>query len=255
MTNETRLYNSVAPLRNVAALVALIERVQKRGPGLPGMATFYGPSGYGKTTSAVYAANRFQAYQVQVKSVWGARKFCEAVLVDLGIKPARTIADMVDQISEELARTGRPLLIDEADHLVQRRMIEIVRDIYESSGASVILIGEELLPQKLQQWERVHGRMLDWVGAQPGNIDDVGHLAPIYCPSISLADDLKEYLLRVSQQSIRRICINLERVREFAVTRGLDHVARSDWGKANFFTGEAPGPRRELSSGVRRAIA
>lgn len=241
------LYNSVAPLRNVAALSALIDRVQKRAHGLPGMATFYGPSGYGKTTASVYAANRFDAYQVQVKSVWTQRKFCEAILTDLGVRPSRTIADMVDQISEELARTGRPLLIDEADHLVARRMIEIVRDIYESSGATVILIGEELLPQKLQKWERVHGRMLDWVGAEPGCLQDVGHLAPIYCRDITLADDLKEYLLKVSQLSIRRICINLERVREFAVTHGMTRVEMKNWGKAHFFTGEAPAPRRKLA--------
>lgn len=247
MAEDAGLYNSVAPLRNVAALVALIDRVQRRASGLPGLATFYGPSGFGKTTAGVYAANRFQAYQVQVKSVWTGRKFCEAILTDLAIRPHRTIADMVDQISEELARTGRPLLIDEADHLVARNMIEIVRDIYESSGATVILIGEELLPQKLQKWERVHGRMLDWVGAEPGCIGDVGHLSPIYCRGIELSPDLQDYLLKVSQRSIRRICINLERVREFAETRGLDKVDLSDWGKADFFTGEAPAPRRKLA--------
>lgn len=42
-------------------------------------------------------------------------------------------------------------------------MVEIARDIYEGSGSPVILIGEEHLPKKLEQWEHVHGRMLDWV--------------------------------------------------------------------------------------------
>jgi chromosomal replication initiation ATPase DnaA len=255
MTDEERLYNSVAPLRNVAALVALIDRVQKRSHGLPGMATFYGPSGFGKTTAAVYAANRFQAYTVQIKSTWRSKKFCQAILQDLAIKPAKTTADMVDQISEELARSGRPLLIDEADFLVGHGNIEIVRDIHESSGATVILIGEELLPQKLQQWERVHGRMLDWVAAQPGDIGDVGHLAPIYCPGIDVADDLRGYLLDVSARSIRRICINLERVGEFARVRGLTRIARADWGKGDFFTGQAPSPRRDFTRPAGRAVA
>lgn len=247
MTHSTRHFNSVAPLRNVAALVALIDRVQDRSASLPGMATFYGPSGYGKTTAAVYAANRFQAYTVQVKSAWTKKKLCQAILADLGIPPAKTIADMVDQISEEIALTGRPLLIDEADFLVARKMIEIVRDIYESSGATVILIGEELLPQKLQEWERVHGRMLDWVAALPADASDVAHLAPIYCPEVELNADLKDYLLKVSNNSIRRICINLDRVLEFAKTRGLNRVSMNDWGKTDFFTGTAPAPRRALA--------
>lgn len=244
MTDERKLYNTVAPLRNVGALVELIDRVQKRGHGLPGMATFYGPSGYGKTTAAVYAANRYRAYTVQVKSAWTAKKLCSAILQDLGLPAARTIADMIDDISGEIAKSGRPLIIDEADQLITRNMIEIVRDIYESSGATVILIGEELLPQKLQKWERVHGRMLDWVPAQPGDLADVKHLAKIYCAGIELDNDLQAYLLKESNASIRRICINLDRVREFALTKGMTAVTRSDWGKAGFFTGHAPAPRR-----------
>lgn len=244
MTDERKLYNTVAPLRNVGALVELIDRVQKRGHGLPGMATFYGPSGYGKTTAAVYAANRYRAYTVQVKSAWTAKKLCSAILQDLGLPAARTIADMIDDISGEIAKSGRPLIIDEADQLVTRNMIEIVRDIYESSGATVILIGEELLPQKLQKWERVHGRMLDWVPAQPGDLIDVKHLAKIYCAGVDLDEELMGYLLKESNASIRRICINLDRVREFALTKGMAAVTRKDWGRAGFFTGLAPAPRR-----------
>lgn len=247
MTETTTLYNSVAPLRNVAALVGLIDRVQNRTHGLPGMATFYGFSGYGKTTAATYAANKFQAYHVQVKSVWTSKKLCEAILTELGVRPARVIGDMVDQIANQLARDGRPLLIDEADHLVKKRMIEVVRDIYESSGAAIILIGEERLPQDLQQWERVHGRMLDWVAAQPGTIEDVAALAPIYATGIEIDADLRKHLLATSSGSIRRICVNLERVKEFAQTRGLRAVAASDWGQRGFFTGQAPTPRRAVA--------
>lgn len=244
MTEQQTLYNNVAPLRNVSALVELIDRVHKRGHGLPGMATFYGPSGYGKTTASVYAANRFSAAMVQVKSAWTAKKLCAAILSDLGLPAARTIADMIDDISDQLGKSGQVLIIDEADHLVARNMIEIVRDIYESAGSPVILIGEELLPQKLSKWERVHGRMLDWVAAQPADIADVGHLARIYCPGVEIEPDLRADLLKESNASIRRISVNLDRVREFALTKGLSKVSSKDWGKTGFFTGHAPAPRR-----------
>ncbi|PQV56372.1 AAA domain-containing protein [Defluviimonas denitrificans] len=252
MAKDSGLYNSVAPLKNVSALVALIDRVQRRPHGFPGLACYYGPSGFGKTTAGVYGANQFDAHLVQVKSVWTARKFCEAILADLSVKPQRTIADMVDQISDELARSGRPLLIDEADFLVQRKMVEIVRDIYESSGAAIVLIGEELLPQKLQAWERFHGRILDWVAAEPGSIDDVNHLAKIYCPGVELAEDLRQHLLQRSNLSIRRICVNLLRVHEVARTKGVDHFDMKGWGKTDFFTGSAPDPRRNLGGAAQR---
>lgn len=246
MADEGRRINSVAPLANVLALSTLIERVQNRGVGLPGMACFYGPSGYGKTTAATWCANRHNAYQVQVKSVWTTRSFCEAVVRDIGLTPGRTVAHMVDQISREMAITARPLLIDEADHLVKKSLIEIVRDIYESSGGAVILIGEEQMPVKLQQWERVHGRMLDWVAAQPADDDDARHLALIYCPGVQLSDQLILRVSEVSRGSIRRISVNFDLIYEHARTRNLKRVGMGDIDGINLFTGQAPAIRRGL---------
>lgn len=245
--------NGVAPLRNVAALVALIDRVKNRAYTLPGMGTFYGPSGYGKSFAAIHATNKFQAVTVQVKSAWTKKKLCEAILAEMSVPPAKTVSDMLDQISGRLAVTDQPLLIDEADFLIQRGMIEIVRDIYEGSGAPVILIGEELLPQKLQVWERVHGRILDWVGATPGDLSDVGHLARIYAPGVTIAPDLQQNLLKASQGSIRRICVNLDRLREHATIKGVRTIGLDDWGPRSFFTGEAPLARQFAGAQIRRA--
>lgn len=244
MLDDTPTYGSIAPLRNVRALSELIERVQARFDGLPGMACFHGPSGYGKTSAAAFAVNRFGAHHVQVKSCWTRKKLCEAILKDLGVQPARTIADMVDQIAESLLRSGRPLLIDEADHLVDQKKIELVRDIHESSAATVILIGEEQLPIKLLQWERVHGRMADWVAAEPATLNDVGHLVPIYSRGVGLDVDLQERLLDESRASMRRIAINLGRVREFGLRMGKKQVGLADFAGERFFSGEAPAPRR-----------
>ncbi len=68
VTETPSLFNSVAPLRNVSNLVARIDRVHNRAYGLPGMACFYGVSGYVKTTAATYVTNKFRANVVQVKS-------------------------------------------------------------------------------------------------------------------------------------------------------------------------------------------
>lgn len=253
MAQEEQIFNTVAPLRNVAALTALIDRVQNRSMALPGMGVFHGPSGFGKSTAAIYATNRYHAVTVQVKSVWTKKTLCEAIMAEMSVPAAKTISAMLDQICARLAVTDQPVLIDEADFLVQRGMIEIVRDIYEGSGVPVILIGEELLPQKLQAWERVHGRILDWVAAQPGDLSDAKHLAKIYAPGITLSEDILSRLLKASHGSIRRICVNLDRVREFAKVRGLTSIGDADWAGRDFFTGEAPVGRQFAA--LRRARA
>lgn len=245
MTQATGPYNSFAPLGNVVAMVELVMRLQNRTPGLPGMATYYGRSGLGKTTAAIFAGNKFRAHHVELKSRWTPRHFCEELMEELGLDGTRrmSVSRMIDAISEQLARSRRPLLIDEADYLLQRNMIEIARDIYEGSGVPVILIGEEHLPKKLEQHERVHGRMLDWVGAQPGTIDDVSHLAPLYAAGITVADDLKAKALAESKNSIRRICNNLARIREFAANNALTFVDLKTWGETPFAPTGAPNGR------------
>lgn len=241
----TTLYENVAPLRNVSALLTLVTRVQRRDFGLPGMATFYGPSGWGKSMAATYSANRVGALHVEVQPLWRAKQLLSCIAHELGLKPARTAADIFEQAVQFLGEYPRPILIDEADRLIRDDMIEVVRGLYEAADVPVILIGEEELPMKLQQWERVHGRMLDWVAAEPAELSDVTTLAAIYARGITLDDDLKLRLLDQSRRSLRRVSANLSEVKQTALREGWTHVTLAQWGKRQFFRGEAPPPRRE----------
>lgn len=242
--NEIR---NVAPLRNVMLLNALINRVQNRGEDLPGMACFSGPSGYGKTKAATWNAQKTRSYWVEVKSTWSRKKLCEMILRKaMGIAPGRTIGDMVEQIGEQLAQSGRPLLIDEADLVARDGMIGIVRDIYESSQGTIILIGEEQLPQTLRRWERVHNRMLDWVQAQPADLREVGLLAQLKCPGLEIAPEVQQLVLDRSHARARRIVVNLRQIAEYATLHGKTAITAADARAITLFEGEAPKPRTNL---------
>jgi DNA transposition AAA+ family ATPase len=236
---RTELQSTIAPLRNVGLFSELVNRLVSRAPGLPGMACFTGFSGFGKTTAAIYAANKHRAYHVQVKSVWTRKKLCSAILTELGLDIPTTIADMVDAIGRELAVSRRPLIVDEADFLLKESFIEVVRDIYESSQGTIILIGEEMLPHKLKRWEKVHGRMLDWVQAQPAALQDARHLAKLYCKGLDIADELMAAVCDASAGSVRRIIVNLDRVREQALTANVAKIGRGQF-TGDFFTGNPP---------------
>lgn len=131
------------------------------------------------------------------------------------------------------------MILDEADHVLAAGAIEIIRDIHESSGCVVALIGEERLPQKLRAVERVHNRVLRWVGAVPSDLTDARALAGLYCPGLRLADDLLEAILQASKGGARRVCVNLDLVRDAAAKGqpkgGLD---RAWWGDRGFYTGD-----------------
>lgn len=239
MTTQSSV-NGIAQIGNIALCNIALSRALDRSANLPGLVCFYGPSGWGKSVSANYIANNSRAYYVQAKSVWTKKHFLKSVLFEMGIKAAGTIADMADQVAEELAASNRPLIIDETDHLVDRNAVELIRDIYESSQAAILLIGEEGLPGKLKAWERFHGRVLAWVQAQPVNVADARKLAEIYCRDVRVDDDLLTRLVDLSHGSVRRVCVNLELVQQEILNTGGDSATLATWGRRELYTGEAP---------------
>lgn len=247
------LINNVAPLANVARLTQLIDRCQNRAHGLPGMGCFFGRAGLGKTTAAIYSTNRFQACHVQALPIGGVKSLMNMIVVNLGLQPARTTEALFGQAVKELGSTQCPLIIDEADNILTDRAIEMVRVLYDMTGAPVILLGEELLPQKLQKWERVHSRILSWVGAEAATLADVDHLAKIYAHHVTLSADMKEAVLVASRGSIRNVATNLAHVREHAVLQGWQTISLDQWGQRPMHTGEAPAPRHAGAPRTLRA--
>lgn len=246
MTEHPTLYNSVAPLANVARLTQLIDRCQNRVSGLTGMGCFYGFAGYGKTTAGIFATNKFDAVHIEALPVGGTKGLMEMIVTELGLRPAKQTARLFEQAAQELGKSQRPLILDEADHLLTDRTIETIRALHDKTGVPVILMGEESLPQKLTRWERVHSRILSWVPAEPATLDDVGDLARIYARGVEIAPDLREAVLAASRGSIRHVSNNLAALAEHAALRGLKRLNLADWSGA-FQSFEAPTPRRGLS--------
>lgn len=233
----------IAPLQNVRLFLELVERMQARGPHLPGLAVFYGFSGLGKSQSAISGANRYNAAYIECGQSWNASTLVDSILHELtGAMMKGSVAKKMLAIIEVLAQETRPLIIDEADFLVKRSMIDLVREMSDRSGASVILIGEELMPAKLRPFERAHNRVLHWQPAEPCDLDDAKKLAKLYVPQLDIEEALMRQIVEVTSGTTRRVVANLERIREFALERGISVIGLKQWGDTAIDTG-MPRPR------------
>ena len=245
MTRSSQINNTLAPLRNVLAFRTMLQRLDDRSAGLTGMGCFYGPAGFGKTMASIYSANARGACLVQCESTWTVKTLCLVILEELGLKPARTTPEMSRQIQQALAQDDIPLIVDEADFLVSKKSVEILRDIYEKSGVPVILVGEEALPSKLRRWERIHSRMLERVAAEPLDDEDFGHLVAIRCPDVAISQDLAAAIKLASKGSARLIVNNLDTVRlRAAQLGGKGEMALADLGGIGLHDGTPPQMRR-----------
>jgi len=234
---------TIAPLTNVALGSAALQQAMNARAHLPKIVVVYGFSGAGKSTLAGYLANKHRAYYVEAESAWTATDLTETILLDMGIAPLPRIAQKTSQIAEELVLSQRPIIIDEFDHIVNKKMVEVVRDIYNKSHAPMLLLGEEQMPNHLRRWERFHRRVLKWQPMQPTDIEDVRCLARLYCDRVHVHDDLLQLINKTARGSAGRVTINLEEVREQALAEGRADADRAWWGDRPLYTGEAPARR------------
>lgn len=243
MTQMPHPVNTVAPLANVAMVMRAMSRALE-GNTHERLLVLHGHAGYGKTTACGYAGNKLRGYRVECCSHWSRKALLQGILHEMGIPAGHNINDMFNQAVEQLAKSARPLIIDEADHLVRNSTIELVRDIHDKSNAVVLLSGEEGLPKKLERWARVHSRVLEFIAAQPADKGDIEHLARLYCPKIKIGADWLEELHRQTGGNTRRVCVNLNRARSEA--EHLSEITLGTWGARGWYTGTSPEPRRAV---------
>ena len=239
--SATSKAGGVASIATLDLVATVLEKLNDRHGDLPGLGVLHGPAGWGKSFCANTIANQTRGYFVQMRSAWRGKTLLEKVLIEMGIKPKGTIPQLLDAVCEQLALSGRPLLIDEFDHCAKSdALIELVRDIYEGSRAAILLIGEEGLPRTLERWERFHSRVLAWAPAQPVSVADAEKLSDIYCPGIEVGGDLVAHLVKIAKGSVRRVCVNFTLINDHCLTQGEDGMDLAGWGDKAFYTGKSP---------------
>lgn len=253
MTKNTTASKSAAPsaaagVARIASLdlvSATLERLDTRRSGLPGMGVLHGPAGWGKTFAANVLAIENRAYYVQMRSAWRSKSLLEKILFEMGVKHGRaTVPALLDLVCEQLSASRRTLILDEFDYATKSdNLIELTRDIYEGSQGSILLVGEELLPRKLEKWERFHSRVLTWAPIQPVTVDDAGLLASIYAPELQIDRAVFERLVDLAAGSVRRVSVNLTRIHEHSLTYAMERFGVADLDSMSVYTGRAPDRR------------
>lgn len=238
-TDVTVKPQSPAMLKNVSACLLLADQLRNRPAGLSGFGCFSGFSGLGKSMAAQFVQNRRGAIYLEVRDWWTKRVLLENLLIELGVMtPPRTIADMMRRIISILGEDRNQLvIIDEADKLVDKGMIELVRSLQGDTQVPVLLVGEEMLPQKLRSVERMFNRVLEWGLAEPADLDDARLLAGRWCPGITISDELLGLMIQKAGGNARKIAATLHRAKTYATNAGIAALDPDNY-EGGFFTGE-----------------
>lgn len=231
---------AVAPVKNVTALGAAGQALTTRATGLPGMGVVWGPTGYGKTTASAWLRNKVDGIYIRALAVWTPTTMLGAIAKELGGRPMARSAHMAEFIIEKLEANPRPLMIDEADYVVDSaKMVDTLRDLHDQSSAPVILIGMAGIQRSIAHRKQLAGRIQQWVEFQPADLDDARTLARTLC-EVTIEDELLARLHGEAKGSARLMVVGMSRIEAWAKARGMDAARSADWGKQDFFFGDAP---------------
>jgi DNA transposition AAA+ family ATPase len=234
-----------APLTNMSLALHAVAEAQDAGEGSPRLCLLYGYSGYGKSVAGAYVASRLDAAYVECRSIETQRSFLDMVAAELGItKTERTAPRLLQQIVDQLGTDPRPLIVDEMDHIVGKRFVDIIRDIHDATTVPILMIGEEALPAKLKQWERFDNRILVATAAQPATAADARKLRDHYCTRVDIHDDLVDAIADRCKGVTRRIVVNLRNAQTAALNAGSVKIGLEWWGNRPMLTGELPARRK-----------
>lgn len=220
-----KLVNMDLALRTLLAAVHAEE-------GSPRLALFTGPSGYGKTVASGFAATQTDAAYIRATSLMMRKQLLEMIARELGIapQPRRTMAQVMDDIIEQLAREPRPLIVDEFDFIVDRGLVEVIRDIHDQANVPILMVGEEAMPARLKQWQRFDNRIIAATLAEPCSIEDGRLLRDLYCRRAQVADDLVDYIVERCTGITRRVVVNLQAAQNCAIDELDGMIDRKAWG-------------------------
>lgn len=237
---------SPLPLTNVTGFMELIYKIQKREPGLPNMGAMFGHSGWGKSQAAIYAQNSTRAIVVEVSESWSAKKLWTEILKEAFVaQPKGTASELQDEVVMVLGdQSERPLILDEADKLIARGLIEKVREVADKAQVPVLLVGEEKLLTKLEREPRVFGRLLSWYAAQPADMGDCRILAKALMGGVMVDDGLLAQVRTQANGRIRLIMNTLYEMRAWAINNRVETVTQGVY-RGQIYTGKAPAPRSD----------
>lgn len=253
---------AVLPIANVSRLTAAGDALMSRALGMPGIGIVVSPTGYGKSTAVGWFCIQKHGVHVRARALWSAKTMLITIAKELDVTPKGTNGEILDAIVDALTATHRPLFVDEADYLMDKKsLIDTLRDIHDLSSVPVVLIGEPQMEKDIKKNSRFAGRISQWVRFEGLDIMDARMIADNLC-EVEVEDDLLTRLYDAASPKdsrgnptggaeVRRLVVGLGKIEKMARKKGLTVMADMDWPREeDFFKGDpvsiaqAPAPRK-----------
>jgi DNA transposition AAA+ family ATPase len=209
--------------QNVKKLIALMNNMQDRAEGVPGMALVYGEPGLGKTKAILWWVARNNAVFIRGTHLMTGRWLLEELAEELGESPYFRSSDLFRQCVKQLIQNPRIIVVDEVDYLAtDRKIIETLRDIHDKADVPIILVGMGHIDKKLTRYKHLYDRILEKLRFEAFNIEDINTIVSKLC-EVEMTDCAMKFIHNNANR-FRQIVKIIDKAEKIAQANGLSVI-------------------------------
>lgn len=232
--------NKLVSNKNVIMLNGVMTELWERPTAVPGIAVVVGATGTGKTTALANAICSHNAIFVRADAVTTVASLLDSICFELGIDYRQRNADKLRAIRAALREAPRPIFVDEADYLTRdQRMLDTLRDIFDTTGVPVVLIGMEGITRRLKRYPQFERRISQCVEFRPCDMEDTALMIRDLC-EVDVSRDLIERVFVQTKGSVGLIVVAIAHIEAFARGHRWAAITNIQWGDRPLFLGDRP---------------
>ena len=188
---------------NVKRFITMMNNLQNRAEGVPGMGLVYGEPGLGKSQTINWWAFKNDAILVRCTQLMTARWLLTEILDEMGELSGYKISDCFKLVVRNLFVNPQIIIVDEVDYLtVDSRAVETLRDIHDKTNVPIILVGMINAKSRLKKFNHLYDRLSEIVKFEKFSKNDIK----------TIVQELSE--VEMTDCAIRYIYTNLNRFRQ-----------------------------------------
>ena len=209
--------------KNVKRFVGLMEDLKKLPPNIPKLALVYGNHGIGKTHTLLWWATKNDAIYIRANNDMTQNGLLKLILEELGERPTFYMQDNFNLILKNLRQEPKIMIVDEVDYLFgYKNTIEILRDIQDNTGTSIVLAGMGNVDKKIARFKHFEDRLFKKLKFETYNELDLREILN-QITDLEFSDDALTYLATRTNQ-FRKIVQTLEQLEKQAKINKLNVI-------------------------------
>ena len=208
--------------KNVKQFVSLMDELQKLPPNIPKMALVYGEHGLGKSQTIQWWADKNDSVYVRATQGMTSRWLLSEIAEELGEEAFYHSQETFTLIENNLRLNNKVIIVDEVDYLIDKSIIETLRDLHDKTGCPVVLVGMGAVDKKLARYPHLMDRIYKKLKFEKFNSDDIKEILT-ELTDLKFKDDAIEYLATRTNQ-FRQLVKLINRIEKLMKTNQIEEL-------------------------------